>query len=398
MSEEFGGFDPRMFENVPLFRELAKVMSWSGGPVNWDLAVQTAVGIATPQGDDPVSERETEELAQAVSVAELWLDQVTELPAVEGPVRAFSRQEWARLAAAPEGLGLYVEPIARGMTGALGEQLPEELRTMSGPLEQAMQSMGAMLYGVQIGTVAGHLADQLLGTYDLGVPTVDARTVGTVGAGAASFASDWSFEEMEVRYWIALSECAHRRQFAGVAWLREHLRGLIQRFAEEADPAASGLLDQLQGLGLDPSDPAALQEALQGEDAFRIEPSSAQRAVLDQLQALVVFLQAWADTVVRAAAADKLTALPRIEETIRRRRAAKGPGERFLAQLLGIDLGARDFRQAQAFCDAIIAARGQSGLDRVWAGPDRLPSAAELAEPSRWLVRMAAAELETGAE
>jgi putative hydrolase len=149
-------------------------------------------------------------------------------------------------------------------------------------------------------------------------------------------------------------------------------------------------------MGIDPNDPTSLQRALEGPDAFQMEPSTGQQAVLRRLQALVSFTEAWGDTVVRAAAGDKLTALPRIEEAIRRRRAEQGPGERFLAQLVGLDLTPADVRQAQEFCAAVVAARGQEGLDRVWADPAYLPSLEELSEPSRWLVRMAAAELEAG--
>src|SRR5688572_13970720 len=116
MSDPFsGGFDPRMFQNVPLFRELAKVMSWSGGPVNWDLASQTATAL-TSEASTLISDRDSAEMAQAVSTAELWLDQVTTLPAVEGPARALTDAEWARAASSSEGLGVYVEPIAATMT------------------------------------------------------------------------------------------------------------------------------------------------------------------------------------------------------------------------------------------------------------------------------------------
>lgn len=405
----FGGFDPSMFQNVPLFRELAKVMSWRGGPVNWDLAGQTATGIAESQPEQPVSDRESAEFAAAVTTAELWLDQVTDLPAVEGPARHLRRVEWTRLATTPEGLGTYVEPIAAGMTASMSSQLPEELSGMLGglggmpggpdnPIAQAMASMGAMLYGTQTGTIAGHLAGQLLGTYDLGVPTIDPRTVGPVGDTAARFAADYDVTETELRHWLALSEAAHRRMYAGVPWLREEVTGLIRRFAEEADQDAQSLFDQLGGMGIDPNDPSSLQKALEGPDAFELEPSAGQQAVLRRLQALVSFTEAWVDTVIRAAAGDKLTALPRIEEAIRRRRAEQGPGERFLAQLVGLDLTPGDVRVAQEFCAAVLAARGQEGLDRVWHDASRLPSLEELHEPSRWLVRMAAVELESGLE
>lgn len=407
MTDPFsGGFDPRMFENVPLFRELAKVMSWSGGPVNWDLAAQTALAVAEPGspaslpsgGGEPAGRGE-QELERAVGVAELWLDQITDLAAVEGPVRALGRGEWTRLACSSAGLGVYVEPVAAGMGAALSRGLPEEFESMAGAMSQALGSMGAMLYGVQLGTVAGHLAGQLLGTYDLGLPTVDPSTIGTVGDTATRFASDYDFEPAEFTHWLALREAAHRRQFAGVGWLRGHVADLITRFAEGADLDPDRLMDQLGQLGMapgmdNPLDAEALQEALGQPGAFEVEPTAAQRATLERLQALAAFTEGWVTAVVAAAADGKLPALPRIEEAISRRRAAKGPGERFLEQLIGLDLQPRDVRQGRAFCEAVIDARGQEGLDRAWRQPAYLPSAEELHEPSRWLVRMAAAELE----
>lgn len=397
----FGGFDPRLFESVPLFRELAKLMSWRGGPVNWDLASQTAVALGAGAADSPSGERATAELEQAVRVAELWLDPVTALPAVEGTVRAYTRAEWVRLAASSSGLGVFVEPVANGMHAALAKGLPSELGgmhgPMAGPLGDAMRSMGAMMYGVQIGTVAGHLAGQLLGTYDLGLPTIEPRAVGTVGDAARLFAEDYGFDQMEFRFWVALREAVHRRMFAGVPWLQSHVARLIGAFASEAEFDPSTLLDQLGGMGIDPtalSDPASIQEALSRPEAFAIEPTAGQKATLSRLQALVAFVESYSDVAIRTAAAERLTSLPRIEEATRRRRASSGPGERFLAQLIGLDLKPADFRLGQTFCDVVAAARGQAGLDRVWDSPDCLPTEQELTDPSTWLVRLAAREIE----
>jgi putative hydrolase len=393
-----GGFDPRMFENVPLFRELAKVMSWRGGPVNWELAGQTAQAIAAT-GDETVTDAERDEFDRAVGTAELWLDEVVGLPAVDGPARPLSQVGWAAQACSSEGLGVYVEPVARGMTTAMTRQLPEELQAVGGAsLADQLQPLTAMLSGIQIGTVAGHLAQQLLATYDLGVPTMDPHVVATVGGNARTFATDYGFDHTELLYWIALREAAHRRQFVGVPWLRAQVADLVGRFAAEADFDSGGLMEQLGQLGIDPAqgigDPESLRAAFEGPDAFRIEPTAAQQVVLGELQALVSFTLAWVDTVVESAAGGRLTALSRIEEAILRRRAEKGAGERFLEQLVGLTLRPADVRAGRAFCAAVIDARGQEGLDRVWTRPEHLPRPAELADASRWLVRMAAAELE----
>jgi putative hydrolase len=110
----------------------------------------------------------------------------------------------------------------------------------------------------------------------------------------------------------------------------------------------------------------------------------------------VAFVEAYAEVVVGAASGKRLGAYGRIEEAMRRRRAERGPGERMLNQLIGLDLLPRQVRDARAFCDAVIAARGQAGLDRVWKDPKYLPNSTDFEDPSRWLVRMAAVELEQG--
>lgn len=401
MSDPFsaGGFDPRMFEQVPLFRELAKVMSWSGGPVNWDLARQTAEALVE---DRPTASTSDEDLADAVRVAELWLDDASGLAAVDGPVRAMSAREWVQAASSSEGLGTLVEPVAHGMSDAMAEALPDELRQMMGgqpgapSMSQAFGAISAMMYGVQVGTIAGNLGDQVLGCYDLGVPVIDAHTVGTVGGTLERFASDYDFDRTELRYWLSLREAAHRRIYAGVPWLMTHLTDLIGRFAAEADLDPSRMMDALGGMGFDPSDPEALQQALEQPDAFRVEPTTAQRAVLDRLQSLVALVEGYVGLVTETASGGKLASLTRIDEAMRRRRAEHGPGERFLAQLIGLDLKPADLRTGRSFCDAVVAARGQQGLDRLWQRADHLPSPGELNDPSQWLVRMAAVELGVG--
>ena len=75
---------------MPLFAELQKLMSWSGGPVNWDLARQGAISQLAV-GHQPTSQAEQTAVAEALRLADLWLDQVTELPSgIDRPL-AWSR-------------------------------------------------------------------------------------------------------------------------------------------------------------------------------------------------------------------------------------------------------------------------------------------------------------------
>src|SRR3954464_1728628 len=74
-----GGSPEDVLGKMPLFAELQKLMSWSGGPVNWDLARQGAISQLAV-GHQPTSQAEQTAVAEALRLADLWLDQVTELP------------------------------------------------------------------------------------------------------------------------------------------------------------------------------------------------------------------------------------------------------------------------------------------------------------------------------
>lgn len=404
--DDFGfggfGFDPESLSKIPLFRELSKLMSWQGGPVNWDLARQMAAGIA---GEPTLAigvDADQAAWSDAVRVTESWLDPHTTLPAIDGPALALTAQEWVQRAASPGGIARYVEPIATGMQEALGKGLADQLpggMSGLGGLQGAMTPMTAMLTGMQVGTIAGHLSGQLMGSYDLGVPTLEPTVVATVGDQAGLLAREHGISSDEMRFWLALRECVHRRVFAGVGWLTEHLSSEIGRFAAAAEFDPSQLMDQMGDFGtMGPevlNDPEAMRRMAE-EAGVGMEASPQQEAILARLQALVALVAGYADVMVRRAGAGKLTTLDRLEEVTTRRRSERGEGERFLTQLIGLDLRPSDVRAGAAFCEAVLGARGPGGLDVIWRDVAHLPTPTEIAEPSRWLIRLAAEEATMG--
>jgi uncharacterized protein (DUF2342 family) len=52
-----------------------------------------------------------------------------------------------------------------------------------------------------------------------------------------------------------------------------------------------------------------------------------------------------------------------------------------------MDLKMRQYEQGKAFCDGVVARGGIDGLNRVWSGPEALPTVAELTDPAAWLAR-----------
>src|SRR3954453_16254602 len=87
-----GGTPEELLAKMPLFAELQKLMTWSGGPVNWDLARQGAI-TSLAAGSQPASDAERAAVADALRLADLWLDQVTELPSGVDRTLAWSRVE-----------------------------------------------------------------------------------------------------------------------------------------------------------------------------------------------------------------------------------------------------------------------------------------------------------------
>jgi putative hydrolase len=398
----------------------AMLSGGGGGPVDWTLATRVALQLAA-EGDRGPTPEEEERAREALQLAEHWLDG-TPLPAPPdaGRLVVGSRQTWVNAAIAA--LRPLVEPVAKASTdamvdlaqeelGRLGEAedgglpgmagLPPELMQLvssfgGGDLAGMLRPAGAALMGMQAGQVIGQLARQLLGQYDLGIPTAPRPEAYDLAVNVADVFDGWDLDPTEVAVVLALSEAAHRRLFHAVPWLEAHLQSLVARFASGTTIDAQRMreLSEELMLGVDPEDPDSLQDAMQRAARFELEPTPDQQRVLERLQAVVCLVGAWARHEAARAAEGRLPALGRVEEVLRRRRATRGDGEELLASLLGLDLKPDDETVGERFVAAIEEALGPEGLHRALAHPENLPDAGELSEPARWLVRISAEDLD----
>ncbi|HLI40290.1 MAG TPA: zinc-dependent metalloprotease, partial [Streptosporangiaceae bacterium] len=64
--------DPQQFADA--LRQFADMLSWRGGPVNWDLARNVARHAIAAGGDPSVLDAQRREVADAIRLADLWLD------------------------------------------------------------------------------------------------------------------------------------------------------------------------------------------------------------------------------------------------------------------------------------------------------------------------------------
>ncbi|MEV7777214.1 zinc-dependent metalloprotease [Kitasatospora sp. NPDC088351] len=382
----FGGLNPN--DLGAAFQQLGQMLSFDGGPVNWDLAKdiarQTVVAEPTEgkSKDRSVSAAERSAVAEAVRLADLWLDGATEFPSGAGTAVAWSRAEWIE-ATLPVWKDL-VDPVAERVGNAMGGVLPEEMQAMAGPLMGMMRSMGGAMFGTQIGQALGALAGEVVGSADVGLPLAPAGKAALLPQNVAEFGEGLSVPADEVRLYLALREAAHQRLFAHVPWLRAHLLGAVEAYARGIK-VDSSRMEELAGQ-LDPSNPEALQEALAG-GLLQPEDTPEQKAALARLETALALVEGWVDAVVHTAAEPHLPQAGALRETVRRRRAAGGPAEQTFATLVGLELRPRRLRDAARLWALLADARGIEGRDDLWQHPDMLPTAADLDDPDAFVHR-----------
>ena len=384
-----------------MLQHLGRLLESGGdGAVNWDLARDTARQTIAQSGDPSVSDAERREVTAAVELAQVWLDPTCTFPASSVSGAAWSRSEW--LEATYPAWQRMVGPIAEHVQSVMSamptpgelppeiasmlpEGTPPETLAMMAPLMGMARQLGSAMFGMQMGQALAALAGEVVGVSDIGIPlTSDARPA-LLPRNMAEFGDGLDVPASDVRLYLALRECAHQRLFAHVPWLAPRLDGAIDAYARGIRMDPERMNEAMQGI--DPgalNDPERLRE-LMGSDLFALGESEEQQAALRRLETLLALIEGWVDDVVTEACSSTLPSAERLGEAIRRRRAAGGPAERTFASLVGLEMRPRALREAAALWRQLREQRGIEGRDALWAHPDLLPVADDLADPAAFL-------------
>ncbi|MGH2730307.1 MAG: zinc-dependent metalloprotease, partial [Actinomycetota bacterium] len=159
------------FGDIPLFREIQKILAAGEGPINFEIARQVATAVATQgSSEQPPSPEEGRLLSEAVHAAEVVVSGYTRLPLAE-PIqsRSIGRGEW--VASSLDAWRWLLTHTAEQFTGELAKLGPDQ--EDADPLRATIGQVAPLLLGIQAGTLVGHLARESLGRYDLPIPRDD---------------------------------------------------------------------------------------------------------------------------------------------------------------------------------------------------------------------------------
>jgi coenzyme F420 biosynthesis associated uncharacterized protein len=334
--------------------------------IDWDLAVRIAGRTA---GTHPLEDTYHLDLLvrdadTMVAQAAAMVEQETGLASIGHPeVAVVSRKQWAA-----SNVAVFSKLLAPA-TEKMSKQ----------------SAFGSKLVAVEMGAVLGFLGRKVLGQYELVLPGENGvgDVVYLVGANVLQMEREQQFRPAEFRLWIALHECAHRLQFVGVPWLREYFLDLVGELVASAVPEPgrwARIANEVRRANQS-------GEPLIGETGlFGLLATSAQRDLLERVQALMSLLEGHGHVVMDRIGARELVSQARMSRVLRQRR--KDPRTKKFLRLTGLEMKMRQYEMGERFILTVEREAGWTAIDRVWDSPAALPTLAEIEEPTRWLTRV----------
>ncbi len=253
--------------------------------------------------------------------------------------------------------------------------------------------VGPKVAGAEVGMMLGWMSSKVLGQYDLLViedeDPEQQDIVYYVGSNVAAIEERFAFPSRDFRLWLALHECTHRAQFTGVPWMREHFLGLVHETMDDVDPDPGRFIEGIK---------AAVDVKRSGGDPLAdggltaVFASEKQKELLDRIGGLMSLLEGHGDVTMDRAGIGHVDGAPRFGRVLHSRRQNASKFVLLIQRLVGLEAKMKQYAQGEAFIEAVEAHGGRLLMDRVWTGPDFLPSLAEIRDPELWIDRIQTVE------
>ncbi len=357
-------------------------------PVDWAVAARVAARLVPP--NPPATQQAVgalvAQLRQVADDAVAHVGTVTGMtPVHDGPVSrvlVVGRADWAR--ANTE----MLDSLTADLPVPAGERPPSRVSRVAG--------------GVQVGGVLAALSTKVLGPFDPfsarpgsgpgaaatpGGPGEPGRLL-LVAPNVLHVERALRVDPDDFRLWVALHEQTHALQFAAAPWLTGHLRtrmsAVVAGLAGDGRPGGPG--DDGAGRSL-LAGAVRVARGADGGGLTALLPPDARRLV-DEVGAVMALLEGHADVAMDAVGRTVVPSVRTIRTRFEKRRASTGVTTLVLRRLLGLDVKLAQYRDGARFVRRVRRSVGTDGLNAVWAGPENLPSAPEIADPRQWVRRV----------
>jgi len=351
-------------------------MSSASSMVDWDLAGRTARRLmsAGPETTRDEAAAVVRELHEAAAVAVAHVEGLTGLTPVPGgpvpEVAVVDRPAW-------------VDANTRGMANLLNplvDALVEQQDARPGAIATAI---GSRATGIQAGGLLAFLSSRVLGQYE--IFGTGGRLL-LVAPNIVATERKLGVDPSDFRLWVCLHEVTHQLQFTGVPWLKPYLESEIAAFVEATDLTPDVLRQRLQDVL------RSIGDAVRGGDgdgeSEGLVRDPAQRAVLDRVTAVMSLVEGHAEYVMDGVGPDVVPTVRTLRKRFAQRRKGRGPLDRVLRRLLGLEQKMKQYADGRTFVGGVIELAGMDGFNRVWAGPENLPRIEELTAPEQWVERV----------
>lgn len=372
------------FGDVPLFREIQKILASSEGPLNVEIARQVANAIAT-QGfvDTDVDPEAAHLLERSVQEAERLVTGYTRLLFDEPvTVDTFGPGQWVQVTL--EEWRWLLEHLASHLTGQFMQ--PQGSDAPDSPIQGAMNQLGPLLMGVQAGTLVGHLAKGALGRYDFPIPRDKEGRLFFVMSNLERVQKEYGIARDELFQWVAVNETSRHLVMSSAPWIPGYLRSLLIEVVDATELDTADLerrLMELQSGGME-----SLQTDMGTEMQMPIVSTARHQKALARLHAFLAAFEGYASHAAVAVIDETVEGAGRVKEGLRRFRADHKDVEALLGTIVGISLDRGLQTAGERFSAAVVKLKGISALNRVWQAPDNLPTLDEVKDPFGWIERV----------
>jgi len=307
----------------------------------------------------------------------------------------------ARLSAAYDDTAHELAPLLAEVCGATPTDVPRFValdrrgfidanliivRRMLDPVEQmraqlpdsrASQAMRRVI-DRYMGELFGLIARRVLGQYDpvlmlgpLADGTVDPPSLYLVEPNIRAFEKEHDLPGKSLRRWLILHELTHAWQFQEHPWLGEYITSQIREMLLSGIAAADGSL--LHNREILQRVPQTVRTQLRG---------------VSRIQAVMSVLEGYSNFVMHRVGRKHIKDADKLEAAAHRRREDHTLLERVVLAVTGLEMKMRQYELGERFATAVADRTGIETLNRVWEGPESMPTMDELRHPNRWLARM----------